>query len=155
MNPAEAAALLGIAAAFDNRKPDADAAKAWAIALDGLRFEDCRDAVVAHFRASSDWLMPSVVIHHVKQARDRRIKAHGGIAPPSHLDPDDTAAYSRWFSVTYNAIANGEEVPTVTSTGVPMPKELAAGMSTFGVMPPTDARARKEAMSTEPETEGA
>ena len=32
MTPAQAAALLTIAASFDNRKPDADQAKAWAMA---------------------------------------------------------------------------------------------------------------------------
>lgn len=135
MNTQEAAALLAVAAAFDNRKPDADAAQAWAIALDGLRFTDCRDAIVAHYRATSDWLMPAMVIGHVRRVRDARIKAYGVISPPLDLDPDDTGAYARWGAYAYEAVANGEEIPQVAPNGVPMPKELARQMSTFGQMP--------------------
>lgn len=40
MTPTEAAMLLTIAASYDNRKPDADQAKAWAMVLDDLRFVD-------------------------------------------------------------------------------------------------------------------
>ena len=53
MTPTDAARLLTLAAAYDNRKPDADQAKAWAMVLDGLRFEDCCEAIVAHYRATA------------------------------------------------------------------------------------------------------
>jgi GT2 family glycosyltransferase len=82
MTPTEAGALLTIAAAFDNRKPDADAAKAWAVALEGYRFEDCREAIVAHYRASSEWLMPQAVIAAVKRIRSKRIADHPPVTPP-------------------------------------------------------------------------
>lgn len=107
MTPAEAAALLGVAAAFDNRKPDADAAQAWALALSGLRFEDCRDAIVAHYRASSEWLMPSAVIAAVKRVRAKRIADVGDLCPPPGLtEPEERA----WLREARRRIGDGEPV---------------------------------------------
>lgn len=108
MKATEAAALLTIAAAYDNRKPDADAAKAWAMALDGIRFEDCRDAVVAHYRATRDWMMPSDVIAIVKRIRRERLMVFGALPdPPADVDPDDTRAWFAWEYETRRAIADG------------------------------------------------
>ena len=108
MTPTEAAALLAIAAAFDNRKPDADAAQAWALALDGLRFEDCRDAVMTHYRTSADWLMPSVVIAAVKRMRRERIAAFGALPnPPAELDGDPTRTHA-WTVDAIRRIGDGE-----------------------------------------------
>lgn len=107
MKATEAAALLTIAAAFDNRRPDADQAKAWAMALDGLRFEDCREVIVAHYRRTRDWLMPSDVTAGVRMLRHARLDAYGPIPAPVGIDPDDTAAYRRAFKATQRAIADG------------------------------------------------
>lgn len=141
MTPAEAAALLTIAAAFDNRKPDADAARAWSLALDGYRFEDCRDAVVAHYRSSSEWLMPQKVLTEVKRIRRQRLLDYGPLNPPASLDPDDTEAYARWIYTAQTAIADGNP-PTreeMRALAVPMPKELASGMERFGRLPEDSA----------------
>lgn len=108
MTPQEAAGLLAIAAAFDNRKPDADAAAAWALALDGMRFEDCREVVVQHYRTSGDWLMPHIVITAVKRLRTKRIDDYGYIEPPAGIDPDDTGAYAAWLERMRRAIADGD-----------------------------------------------
>ena len=108
MNLPEAQMLLTVAAAFDNRKPDADAATAWSVALDGYRFEDCRDAIVAHYRSSSDWLMPAHVVAAVKRMRAGRIDA-AALTPPRDLDPDDTAAYRRWLAGERARVADGGE----------------------------------------------
>mgnify|MGYP003333107135 FL=1 len=116
MNQQEAAALLAVAAAFDNRKPDADAATAWSAALDGLRFADCRDAVVAHYRKSADWLMPNMVIAEVNRIRQRRLEAAPPLSPPDDLDPDDTMAYTRWWREARMAIADGTYVHTPVAT---------------------------------------
>lgn len=107
MKPTEAAALLTIAAAFDNRKADADAAKAWALLLDGLRFEDCRDAVVAHYRTSSEWLMPEKVIAGVKRIRSQRLRDFGPFTPPARF-ADDPAGELEWTKRTRERIADGE-----------------------------------------------
>jgi hypothetical protein len=108
MTPTEAAALLTICAAYDNRKPDADAAKAWAMALDSHRFEDCRDAIVSHYRTSREWIMPADVIAAVKRVRGGRIEDVAP-SPPADMDPDDTGRYARWLEVTRRQIADGEE----------------------------------------------
>lgn len=144
VNTQEAAALLSVAAAFDNRKPDPDAATAWAAALDGLRFVDCRDAIVAHYRTSSDWLMPQMVIAGVKRIRTKRIHEYGPIEPPVDLDPADTLAYTRWQRETLTAVGNGERLPEprVVPIGTPMPPELAAKVERFGRLPDDVARAK-------------
>jgi hypothetical protein len=110
MKTTEAAALLTICAAYDNRKPDADQAKAWAMALDGLRFEDCREAIVQHYRASREWIMPADVVSAVKKTRTSRLEDVAP-SPPPGLDPDDTGAYAHWLAVVRQAIADGREVP--------------------------------------------
>jgi hypothetical protein len=107
MTPAEAAALLAVAAAFDNRKPDADAAKAWSIVLDGYRFEDCRDAIVAHYRVSSEWLMPERVIAAVKKVRGDRLGTAEPPSPPPGMDADDVAGYLAWLAAERQSIADG------------------------------------------------
>lgn len=120
----EAAALLTIAAAYDNRKPDADSAKAWAMSLDGLRFEDCREVIVGHYRKSRDWLMPSDVIGGVRRLRLKRVADHTPIQPPSWLDPDDTGAYIRWECETRQAVADGTYEPT--AAGELHPRDVAS-----------------------------
>lgn len=116
MTPAEAAAILTIAAAYDNRKPDADQAKAWAMALDGLKFEDCRQIVVEHYRKSRDWLMPVDVISGVKRMRSARVLKFGGLHNPPAEVADDPNLYRKWHHETMTAIGDGTlEGPTVTS----------------------------------------
>jgi len=111
VNPNEAAQLLAIAAAYDNRKPDATAAQAWAVALAEYRFEDCQKAIVEHYRTSDAWMMPVHVITAVKKVRGGRIEDKAP-QPPQGLDPDDTAAYQAWLRGVNRAIADGREVPT-------------------------------------------
>lgn len=142
MTPAEAAALLTVAAAYDNRKPDRDQAQAWAMALEDYRFEDAREAVVRHYRATTDWLMPKHVIDGVKRIRFDRVSAFGPLPdPPRELDPDDTEAHHIWHRETLRKIADGEPVdkpPAIDSSG--MPTELAQAMDAFGRnLPPSDA----------------
>ena len=105
MTPAEAAALLTVAAAYDNRKPDADAAQAWALALDGLRFFDCRAVIVEHYQRSTDWIMPKHVIDAVKRLRDKRIALAGDLTPPADLTPAQTIA---WLKDARRRIGDGE-----------------------------------------------
>lgn len=108
MKPTEAAALLTIAAAYDNRKPDADQAKAWSMVLDGVNFQDARDAVVAHYRTSREWLMPVNIIQGVKAIRHQRILEFGATpTPPAEL-VSDPPAYSAWIADAMKRIADGE-----------------------------------------------
>lgn len=107
MNPAEAQVLLSMAAAYDNRKPDADVAKAWAAALSDLRFEDCRDALIAHYRTSTEWLMPAAIRTTVRRIRAKRIDDHPPLVPPPGLDD---AQERRWLREARWRIGNGEHV---------------------------------------------
>jgi len=108
MTPAEAASLLSLAAAYDNRKPDADAAQAWALALDGCRYEDCRTVVVDHYRRSNEWLMPNHVITEVKRLREKRLRETPEGPPPADLTPLETIA---WLKDARRRIADGEGIP--------------------------------------------
>ena len=112
MNPAEAAVLLGIAASYDNRKPDETAAQAWALALEDLTFADCRDAVVAHYRVSPEWLMPSQVRTSVRKVRDKRIADHEHeLTPPP--DAREGAALHAWLADARRRLGDGEPVAAI------------------------------------------
>lgn len=106
MNTQEAAALLAVAAAFDNRKPDADAAMAWAAALHDVRFEDARDAVVAHYRESSDWMMPAMVTARVREQVSARHRRFGPLIPPASLE-GDTDREREWFQWAFAEVSSG------------------------------------------------
>jgi hypothetical protein len=95
MTPTEAAALLTIAAAYDNRKADEDTAKAWSVALGDLPFIDCRDAIVAHYQRTTDWLMPAHVIGAVRKIRRDRLEDAPPMTPPPGLDVVQTLAWTR------------------------------------------------------------
>lgn len=92
MTPAEVTALLGVCSAFDNRKPNAEMVQAWTAAMGDLSFIACRDAVVAHFQESSDWIMPSHIRGRVRRERATRIANDEVLELPPH-DPDDTQAH--------------------------------------------------------------
>jgi hypothetical protein len=103
MSPADAAKLLTIASAYDNRKPDADQARAWALILDDIRFEDAQAVVVEHFRRSRTWLMPVDIIEAVGRIRAKRIAAHPPVIPPA-----DVANFGAWLSEINRRIGDGE-----------------------------------------------
>jgi hypothetical protein len=128
MKPTEAAALLTIAAAYDNRRPDADQAKAWAMALDGLRFEDCRAVIVAHYQRSKEWLMPFDVIGGVKKLRAKRIDDHPPLTPPpapEHLDePAQVAWQIEWRKDANRRIGDGEVIDCDAAYGELKPRHM-------------------------------
>ena len=105
MTPAEAQVLLSMASAFDNRRPDADAARAWSAALDGLRFEDCRDALIEHYKTSTDYLMPVLIRTAVRRIRSKRIAEVGDLIPPSGLSELEQR---QWLRDAKRRIGDGE-----------------------------------------------
>lgn len=129
MTPAEAQMLLGIAASFDNRKPSEEAAIAWSHALNGYRFEDCRDAIVTHYRASSEWLMPAKVIAEVKRIRSKRIEEHAPLTPPpapEHLDEAEAVSWQiEWRREANRRIGDGEVIDCDAAYGVLKPRVLS------------------------------
>lgn len=151
MKPTEAAALLTIAAAYDNRKPDPDAAKAWAMALEGLRFEDCRQVVVSHYQRSRDWMMPIDVIQGVKKLRRDRILAFGPYEVPSGMTG---AEYAGYIGGVNKRIGDGEltsldQLPTPELVGRNVAELGQAGTSLTEETATDDARRRaREAAAT-------
>lgn len=113
--------LLGIAASFDNRKPSEEAATAWSVALDGIRFIDARDAVVAHYRTSSEWLMPARIISEVRRIRSKRIAEAGDLTPPPDLTPVETVA---WLKEARARIGDGETVDQLAAYGELTPRHM-------------------------------
>jgi hypothetical protein len=143
MNIAEAQVLLGMAAMFDNRKPDEDAAKAWAAALDDLRFIDCRDALIEHYKTSTEWLMPAMVRATVKRIRAKRIADFGHFDVPHGLKDAD---YNRFLLDTRRRIADGEitsakelETPDLKPRVLPdLRRVLAADIVDPADLPPVE-----------------
>lgn len=69
ITPADAARLLALAAAFDRRTIGEADAVAWADALDGLTVDECSTAIRAHYRQTTEWLMPAHIRAHVLMVR--------------------------------------------------------------------------------------
>lgn len=134
MSPAEAAALLGVCALYDNRQADddGDTARAWALALDGLTFDDCRQAVVSHYTTKRDWIMPSDIRDYVKAIRNERLRAAGDITdriPVAIAEIEDenehTQATLDWLRNAKRRIADGEPVDIVAPRLQLVPSDAA------------------------------
>lgn len=100
MDAGDAAEVLSLAAAYDNRKPGEAAARAWALALPALRLADAKEAVVEHYQRTTDFLMPYHLIDRVRELRERRAARFTGwqlhIAPPQFSGPDEFSLVERW-----------------------------------------------------------
>lgn len=120
MTPAEAQMLLGIAASFDNRKPSEEAAVSWSHALGDYPFVDCRDAVVEHYRSSTDWIMPGHIIAIVRRVRSKRIAGAGDLTPP----PGTEAEQRAWLAGARRHIADGGTVDSDAAYGELKPRHL-------------------------------
>jgi hypothetical protein len=59
VNVSQAAELLTLAAAFDQRTISREDASAWALALRGLDFAKCREAIVTHYSHETNRIMPA------------------------------------------------------------------------------------------------
>lgn len=97
MNTAQAAQLLAMAAAYDNRNASEIAARAWAEALDDVRFEDARYALIEHYKRSRQWLMPAEIREGVRALREQRT-LRGRVRlghPPADLEPEAHTEFLR------------------------------------------------------------
>ncbi|UVK61378.1 helicase loader [Microbacterium phage Gingerbug] len=87
MSPADVVRLLAIIATFDNRRVEDSTIAAWSAVFEGLpwTFEQCRRAVVKHFRDSTDYLQPAHVIRGARIERDeeeREERRQRALNPP-------------------------------------------------------------------------
>jgi hypothetical protein len=117
ITPADASELLTIAAAFDRRTIGRADAIAWADALHDLDLRDCADAIRAHFRESTDYLMPVHVRTGVRAIRAERLRRYGRNEP--EYDGNDVAGGLEAIREHNRRVAAGE----ITEP----PKQLSGG----------------------------
>lgn len=110
MTPNEAAELLGHCAAFDNRKPSAAAATAWASALHDVPLDnDTKAAVAAYYstppKDPSDklWILP----HHVRTLRSKIRSQRLENFQYEPVGDETPAEYLARYRGQVNAIASG------------------------------------------------
>lgn len=73
MNYEETGEVLGAIALYDARNIDEAMIMAWHKMLHPYTLPDCLAAVEAHFRESTDYLLPAHIIRRVKSTRSRRL----------------------------------------------------------------------------------
>lgn len=108
MNATEISALLTVCASFDQRKPNPETVPAWLAALGDLDFLPCRDAVVAHYQESREWIMPADIRGRVRRARATAIRNDEALELPPH-DPDDTGLHARLLAEQRRLSADGKQ----------------------------------------------
>jgi hypothetical protein len=132
MSPADAQKLLAFAAVFDNRKPDPTgmAACAWAETLDGLEFDECRRAIVRHFRGTTAYLMPAhirdLVTAERREAQVESWRAQSRrnwreLQPP----PEKCVPMSAEIKAQILEIANRRKLPADVESEAPPTTETA------------------------------
>ncbi|MEU5596611.1 hypothetical protein [Streptomyces sp. NPDC020298] len=126
MNAAEAARLLGHAAAFDNRTVGEAAARAWAAALHDIPYDqDAIDAVTAFYGTNTldtatrfdpskrRWLEPHHVRYHRQQIRNTRLAK---TAVMYDGNPDETGRESIASRKALHSAAASGHLPPQTTT---------------------------------------
>lgn len=76
MTPTDTAKVLAKIASYDRRTVGDTDILAWHEALNDLDARDALDAVTAHYRAETRWLMPADIRHHAETAANRRLQAN-------------------------------------------------------------------------------
>jgi hypothetical protein len=108
MEMRETAAVLAMISALDSRKVYGEIdAQAWHAVVGDLRFEDCRDAVIAHYQQSPHAITPADLRAKVIAVRKTRIGDR--VAPLPPVDPEDTESYKEWQREWYRAIGDGQD----------------------------------------------
>lgn len=72
MNQIELAKVLARIQAGDNRVVDKVTVAHWRETIGHLKYQDAMDAVVMHFRESTEYLMPAHVIRNARRIRNER-----------------------------------------------------------------------------------
>lgn len=84
--------VLAMAAAFDNRTVGRTDVLAWYAVIGHLDATEARQAVLAHYTATTDRVMPAHILGRVTKLRALRI-AHAGPDALPDADPDDAIAW--------------------------------------------------------------
>jgi hypothetical protein len=114
MNETEASRLLGHCAAFDNRKPSAAAATAWAAALHDVPLDqDAKAAVAAYYSTPPKdpdaklWILP----HHVRTLRSKLRSARLENFQYQPLGDETPREFLARYRGQVQAIASGQVAP--------------------------------------------
>ncbi|MFF5643013.1 zinc finger domain-containing protein [[Kitasatospora] papulosa] len=114
MNETEASRLLGHCAAFDNRKPSAAAATAWAAALHDVPLDqDAKAAVAAYYSTPPKepdarlWILP----HHVRTLRSKIRSARLENFQYQPVADETPREYLARYRGQVQAIASGQVAP--------------------------------------------
>lgn len=105
--------LLGLMALADNRKPPEDdegrrvMIEFWLRMVGDLTYADASEAVLAHYRESREWVMPSDIRERVKAVRAERLDQTPPPPPPPEL-LDDPDAYRQYLRESTKRIADGK-----------------------------------------------
>jgi hypothetical protein len=100
--------VLTAAAAFDRRTIGEADVLAWHAAIGDLPAADAMTAVIAHYRESRDWLMPSDVVGRVRAVQAARLAAVPDPDPRElGVDPDDPVACREALRAHRRAVADG------------------------------------------------
>src|SRR5215472_3174449 len=104
MTKAEVARLLAVAAAFDQRTSGEEDDMAWLAAVGDLNFGDAREAVIAHYRDSTERIMPGHIRQRVKAMRADRLQRVPLPAPAPEL-ADEPGRYQQAIQAGARRIA--------------------------------------------------
>lgn len=99
---AETASLLKRAGIIDHRRPDDAALLMWHELLAPYTLADCVDALLAHRRESTEYLLPAHITGRVRAVQRRR-----SIAVPSEANPAIERDYPAACRVLAEAVRNG------------------------------------------------
>jgi hypothetical protein len=118
--------LLTVATAFDRRTVGEGDVIAWHAAIGDLGLDDARAAAIAHYRDSTEWIMPGHVRQRVRAMRSERLAREITPAPPAELT-DNAHAYQEALQRRIGQIADGKQVRH--AIGGPLPGEPPAAWS--------------------------
>lgn len=106
MNAAEVSKLLGLMALADSRRVAEPDVVFWLKVVGDLRYADAESGVFAHYRESTERMMPAHLRERVKAIRQARLDAAGPTDIPAEL-ADRPEEARQWLQRTRDAIADG------------------------------------------------
>lgn len=116
MTPAEAAAVLGWAAAIDGREESEIAAEAWASALNPrLSIADAKWIITDHYSRETWKVMPAHINEKYRQVRYDRTKDMKTPEPPEELE-GNPARELEWQRAYRTAIGDGQKEAQADAT---------------------------------------
>jgi hypothetical protein len=99
MNRAETAELLSLAASYDRRTIGEADVHAWHAALGHYEFDDCRDALIEHYRSSTEWVLPAHIRRVVVSRNNTR---SGPLELPANAVPMPDYVRQAWAEFRSN-----------------------------------------------------